>query len=314
MVTYTANGSNYAFYVDGDLKASGALTGALNVDSSLFFGGRTSGGSLWHGILDEVIVLNVGLNRSEVQTLYESQNKNYSELSADWTPHWDEIVGYWKMDGNWLDSSGNKNHGTAGNDASFTSDAIVGNQAGTFDGTNDYVDVGSLDFENTSEQTILTWFKIHTLGEDHKLFSAHVTTDDALEISIGNDNKIDGRTDVSGSWVSLSIEASETIEQDKWYHAGFTVNGNELALYLNGKKVATKSISSNSSLGILPARIGHARPGWMTNHDSHATIDDTAVWKKQLSETDILLIYNRQKQKYAASFKSPVIDLGSSQY
>lgn len=41
-------------------------------------------------------------------------------------------------------------------------------------------------------------------------------------------------------------------------------------------------------------------------------IDDLSVWTTNLNSSEVREIYNRQKQKYAGHYESPVIDLGTS--
>jgi hypothetical protein len=53
------------------------------------------------------------------------------------------LVGLWHMDGAWTDASGNGNNGTPYSGATFTTTAMIGSQAGSFDGVNDYVIVKS---------------------------------------------------------------------------------------------------------------------------------------------------------------------------
>jgi len=52
-------------------------------------------------------------------------------------------VGWWRMDNDWTDSSGNGNTGTAGGNATFSTSSTIGPYCGTFDGTGDYVDCGT---------------------------------------------------------------------------------------------------------------------------------------------------------------------------
>ena len=52
------------------------------------------------------------------------------------------LVGLWHMDGDWKDASVMGNSGTPYNGATFSANAKIGIQAGSFDGVNDYVVFG----------------------------------------------------------------------------------------------------------------------------------------------------------------------------
>ena len=106
-------------------------------NSTPFYLGGTHSTNPYGADLDEVSIWSSDLSSEEVFSLYESQKQTLTELSESWTPKWNNIVGYWKMDGNWQDSSRNGNNGSANGNIGFVFDSKVGNQAGTLDGVGD---------------------------------------------------------------------------------------------------------------------------------------------------------------------------------
>lgn len=67
------------------------------------------------------------------------------------------LVGHWAMDGNFLDSSGNNNNGTAVGGVVATADGQV-KQAGSFDGVDDKAQ-GTWNQPFGTEVTLSAWFK-----------------------------------------------------------------------------------------------------------------------------------------------------------
>lgn len=267
-----------------------------------------------HGKIDEVAIWDEALTSSEISTIYSRQSQifaNDTSLSEAWTPYWDNIVSYWKMDGNWQDSSGNGNHGTANGDATFDSDAKVGSQSGTFDGTGDYVSSSSVDLSSMTEGSIGVWVKS----------SITSTSNDRL-IEIGSTaNRVGLILDssqvlhlfiLSSSSMCLDLTTSEKINDGSWHHVAGTYGSDGAEIFIDGRQVAISS--SDCSGAFMPVSssvfVGQFVGGG--NYEWNGSLDDAAIWNKKLSLEDIKQIYNRQKQKYAGHYDSPVIDLGTS--
>ena len=79
------------------------------------------------------------------------------------------LVGWWKMDGDWKDASVVGNNGTPFNAATFSPNAKVGTQAGSFNGVNDYVAILHNDSLNpSSSQTIAFWIYFSSFPNAYK--------------------------------------------------------------------------------------------------------------------------------------------------
>ena len=78
----------------------------------------------------------VGATLSSNKLTIDSTSALDTSLSSSWTPHYSDLIGYWKMDGDWQDSIG-INHLTANDNATFSTASKVGSYAGQFDGSND---------------------------------------------------------------------------------------------------------------------------------------------------------------------------------
>jgi len=86
--------------------------------------------------------------------LEQDGTENTAVLSSDWTPEWNSLVGYWKMDSDLTDSSSNSNTGSFGGNATYTTTKKIGTHAVAFDGDGDYVNFGTSPLFTASATTL----------------------------------------------------------------------------------------------------------------------------------------------------------------
>ncbi len=273
-----------------------------------FWAGHLNGGHI-----DDTAIWSVALTELEVKTLFSFQNSSFTELSSSWTPHWDSVVGYWKMDGNWVDSSGHENHGTPNNGVTFDSDAKVGDFSGRFDGVQHSVSIADTEsLKPSSEITVSAWIKSPNVG----------STWDAVLMKTSSSSWPDGYglSNYSGTpnsitfWVNnLNNYALTVVELNTWQHIVGTYNGSQIRIYKNGILEDSFNHSdpinhSTSNLQIGSGLIDGPAPGYFFE----GRIDDVALFSISLEDYEVMEIYNRQKQKFAGHYESPVIDVGLS--
>ncbi len=163
-------------------------------------------------------------------------------------------VGWWRLDGNADDSSGNNNHGTLFGNPQWVAGKIGG--ALQFDGTDVYIDCGngpSLDI--TGEITIAAW--IYPTGSGNSNFPRIVDKSSGTS-STGPGYKIYPR--VAENYI-LTLSAggtdrrsSSSIVLNTWNYLAFIITGTQWRLFLNGTweewNVTTLPSSVNNSLFI----------------------------------------------------------------
>ena len=197
------------------------------------------------------------------------------------------LAGFWALEGNAQDSSGNANHGTV-NGASPTK-GLFG-QALDFDGTGDYIEVGhSASLDIADEITLTAWAfpeGFNGTYENSVLTKAgdsewgfwnlhHKTTSNGYRFEIDN-----------GSTQSL-FEATPSSALDQWYHIAGVYDGAELRLYINGElsnsMPASGSITGNTS----PLRIG--KQFWWGSDYSYwdGILDEVSVFNRALSQEEV---------------------------
>lgn len=305
-ITGVHDGTNVQIYINGALEDSTAAGGAMTGSGELLIGLLGNDNFDMDGTIDEVSIWDNDLSAIEVFNLYEAQNGNFTELSSSWTPHYSNIVGYWKMDGNWQDSSGNGNHASVGlASATFSNDLKVGSQSLLVDSPG-RMDTPGLSFSTNENFTASFWYK--TTDGSGTLIGAGSTGNSIMAISLDGTRFRVFIRDTDFNLIDLTPSApfipTDTIN-DSWHFLAFTLNRNGSAdFYIDG--VLLRSIDATAFTGIfdpIDFRVGF---------NLAASFDDIAIYSAYLSNSDVKLIYDRQKQKYAGHYDSSVIDLGAS--
>ncbi len=326
-VAFVRKGDLFELYLDGALADSevNALVGSVDVNGGVppnF--GRIShfNTNYFTGNLDEAGFWKYGLSSKEIATIFENQSLNFISLSPTWTPKWDNIVGYWKMDGNWQDSSGNKRHGAANGSPLFSSTAKVGDWAVGFPANSNLEtdNTESVDFTMGLSFSLWIYLEDYFSGYAVQPFNKYNTTADSpfsLYLfgdvnstaspcpSCRGDLAVIGNS--SGSWGVLS-GLHQDLPLNQWHHIGFVYSvdlGGQL--YVNGKKSGAKYGSGALATNTEKIKFINNTGGG----PSGVIIDETSIWNISLDDEEMYLIYNRQKQKYAGHYDSEVIDLGS---
>ena len=203
----------------------------------------------------------------------------------------------------WTDLVGN-NTGTLTNGPTFSSDdggSIV------FDGTNDYINFGSVSDANfgTGDFAVECWFlddgsapdygglvvNGQSGGSDNSAFQFGKGGNSAGE---GHTNRIEFvRGEASGSYALY--DSTNTIQSNTWTHGIATRIGTTVKLYINGVEV--DSMTDSGSYSNTALRVGVNRGGsiyWS------GKISNVKLYKgKGLTETEVAQNYNALKGRYA---------------
>ena len=299
-VNGSSSGINHYEYSIYNATSNAQVTGWTSVGTALTVS-RTANMSNGVSYYAQVrAVDNVG----NVSTVAGSQ-----ELASGWTPQWNSIVGYWKMNGDWSDSTGNNNYGTAyplGNGPTFTSSSILGSAAGSFSGSAyTQIDPTNFNFERTQPFSISAWVK-GTSTANQFVVAKKESTGQTIGWGLKTDD--DGATghpclvlQGSGSTTYSSVCAQVNVEDGNWHHivavnlatsGGQTsdlrvyVDGAAPSLANDGHNLGTNSILNSASLDIGSRDGGGAA--------FQGNIDDVAIWNVALSASDAQAIYDAQ--------------------
>jgi len=221
-------------------------------------------------------------------------------------------IAYWKFDegeGTVAYDSVGDNDGNLINGPTWTTGQIDG--ALSFDGINDYVDVGdpadgSLDFGANDSFTLSLWFKRVSTGVDHTLiFKKEVvggTHYEGYAWRIYNDKLYFGIEDTGNR--DASITGSTAITDGRWHYAVAVrdVSTDKLYLYLDG--VSDAAPVTDTTTTTLETTFSFWIGRWHT-YDLYfgGSIDDVRVYKQALSAEEIERLYQEGLSEKASNPK-----------
>ena len=212
-----------------------------------------------------------------------------------WSFRIGKLVGWWKLDGDATDSSGNDNHGTVNGDPNWIPGRI--GSALEFDGVDDYVDLSDEMASFGGGFTVTLW----AYPTDVKTWARFVDFGNNLT----SDNIILGREATSndlffevyaGGSSGGKVTAPGAIELNKWQMFTGTVDEKgHVKLYKNGKLIQKGTTAC--PLNIARTRDYIGRSNWEWDEYFEGYIDDVRIYNYTLSEDVLKTIYNEGKQK-----------------
>lgn len=205
----------------------------------------------------------------------------------------DGLVGHWKMDeaswngtsGEVIDASGNGNNGTSVSGAA-TASGKFGN-GGSFDGTDDYVDVGSGSSLNLSGNfSVGAWIKTNNASNYRTIVSwgQHTTNlDRSLWLDSGTGKATLYFYPTSGN----QILGTSDLRDNNWHFVMGTWDGTTGRIYVDGKLENSGSLTAGS-FSYTGTKIGQ---NVSNNYRFIGSIDDARIYNRALSPGEVQKLY-----------------------
>ena len=300
-------------YVDGTLSASTTR----NIANGNFISIGKSTTYFGKQLMDEVAIWNTELSETEILKIHSTQSQKFSNdlrLSSNWTPKWNDIIGYWNMDENSMDSSTYANHAYATGNVNFSSAGKINGTAANLNGIDGQLQISTLDgYFNVDNGTISCWVKNEFPIADTQsryLFRYIDVDGNGIGLRFMSTNTVAYNYTGAGSFVTAyKNNWEENIPRDEWIHIATTwdISGEgKIRLYYNGIEVASEDQSIPASNNFSSFRFGYGTNGFK------GKLDECAIWKSTLNQGEVNHIYNFQKQAYAGVYESPILNLGKS--
>lgn len=327
VAVYNASAQTSDIYVNGALD-NGTLTGtvptSMYVPANNFrIGSRPVGDDFMRGRIDDLRMYNRALSATEIRQLYNT-GKTAQGISPNQTATTTAqsrcsdnlscgLVGYWTFDGKHMsngvlrDISPNANNGSLNNIATttFYRPGVIG-QAFSFDGVDDYVDLGQPNsLKLTGSMTISAWVNVGVAASVCN--SCAILTNQGASGARGFEfyiaNGILG-IDIPITSTTLATRVSATtMASNRWYHvvAVYNATAQTLNIYNNG------TLDNSTLTGTVPAsmfvpannfRIG-SRP--VGDDFMKGRIDDLRMYNRALSATEVGELYNMGKSTQGVS-------------
>jgi hypothetical protein len=312
-VVGTYDGANVLLYVDGVSADSSAnsQTGSI-VDSTYYVcigrdssGTNCAGGDPYNGSVDDVRIYNRAITANEVKGLYNSASTKFNKPNTNLT---NGLVGHWTFDGkdmtpNVRDISGLGNHGTLGGQSATTTTIGKVGQALKFDGSNDYVSLGTGPGQHgSSAMSVGFWFRSRVGDSAYQTIITQIRSGfSGWYIARITNEKFEVSIDTSGSPVAVA-QSDSSYADTNWHHVMGIYDGATVQVYVDGvatdssppSKSGTVNVSSGNS---RPVCLGIASSGALTcaelgtsNLDSD--IDDLRIYNRALSANEVKQLYN----------------------
>jgi PKD repeat protein len=200
--------------------------------------------------------------------------------AASGDPNASGLVSWWKAENNAYDSVGG-NHGTAMNGATYATGKV--GQAFSFDGTDDYVNVGDSSFPaGDSDRSVSLWIKTSQTGE--KYFFSYGPNISNQRFSLGmSDNRFHVENSNSGS------RGTTVINDNEWHHLVAVWSSPALKMYVDGiEQQATIVAPWPSSLAtVLTGGANIGRLNGLSGYDFNGLIDEVKIFNRALSSTEV---------------------------
>jgi hypothetical protein len=205
------------------------------------------------------------------------------------------LVGYWNFDNNVSDQSGNNNNGTwYGTSTTRYVGGKVGSGAGTFNGTNDYVNAGGTSTFNFGSRdfSISLWAK-----QDAAKGPGGMVSKGLYYTSPGPGYSLEVISSPRWPWFRLwdgsvgSDRAFVYAETYGWTHMVGVRHNGMLETYTNGLPMLQQTFAGGSlnndyalTIGVAPVITSYL-----------GSIDDVRVYNRALSASEISALYNATK-------------------
>lgn len=287
-----------------------ATTDPVTATATLVANGILAG---FYGIPDTVstVAVSTGTERAEVNSTDNSTsgqsfatNTGTGSVNITWTHRaelssWiaiplnppflltDNIIAYYKLDGNSNDATGNGHNGTDTSMTYSATNAVI-NTAGQFSGSGKILVADHADFDGTTAVTMAAWVKFSSLTSQQIIFSKSNAGGTAyMYLAKNAGNKITASVDTEAH----SIVGGTTIGTSTKYFCVVTYDGATLKLYLNGASDAT-NVSYAGALTPGTGSVAIGELGDLNTQYTSGTIDEVGWWSRALSSTEITQLYN----------------------
>lgn len=296
-----AVGGDINIYVDGVLESNNEVADDIEnytftIAGHSYIGDDPGATETVNGILDDVRLYNRTLSASEVTALYDIGTPP-ADIASGLAGHWtlDETSG-----GVIADSSGNGNNGTwiDGTNNDVTEETTTGtvNTTFTFDGTDDYIDVGAgINFTGEQSFTLNTWvyFDNDPLTRTSFFISKRnnywLWWNGVGEFGLADNALIFGLRD--GSFQDM-VEAPWTPNANQWYllTAIYDANADTASIYVDGTLLLQETGQNYAMAGsAYGLELGQH---YNDNRRIEGSLDDIRIYDRALSSAEVNALYN----------------------
>jgi hypothetical protein len=193
-----------------------------------------------------------------------------------------DLVGYWPLDSDTNDYSGNNNHGTNNGATLDTKGGKIGG-AYNFNGVSAFIEANDYPFSST--QTISAWFKTSTSG-NMPIVSKWNSNEYQIDILNNGGYKIYVDYNAGNCWSYSTINVNDGI----WHHIVVVIGNYAPIIYLDGvdRTGTTATVNCVLTDSATKPRIGARTDTWGY---FNGQIDEVMIFNRAFSADDVKALY-----------------------
>lgn len=206
------------------------------------------------------------------------------------------IVGYWRLNGNSNDASGNGYNGTASGITYSQANGVLNGGAG-FNGIS-YISLPSLDTPLSNTFTWSGWVRQSSITNLQIIWVYDNADTPELKVfteySAGNVRFRASVYDAANYQCEL-MSPYYTYNVNKWWHVAMVAATNDFRLYVNGILVATDTSGSFNIDGMVEHKIGYYARGAVIHPKWNGSIDEVIIDNTAWAPARVKNEYSRVK-------------------
>lgn len=271
-------------YLNGVSDGSAAVGSAPSSNTSnAKIGSRDNANAseYWNGKIDEVRFYNRGLSAEEVVQLYRLTSPTGTETG---------LKGYWSFNGKDMSGTTAYDRSGAGNTGTLTGGAAItegkAGQALSFDGTDDYVDMGNATNLQIATGTVSAWIKTSNAGASYR---AVAIKGDAYGFFL-KDNVL-----MAYDWGGGNVDRSTGVNlaDGVWHHVVEVFQSGVASgttFYVDGALVSTTTMTVAFQTTRLAIGNNYGQSQYFNGR-----IDEPRVYNRALTAAEIASLYNQSR-------------------
>ncbi len=320
-VSWDLTGNAYT-YINGRLSKTDTtfpttvLTGTdpANIDIGRYNDASNRYG--WDGLLEDIRLYSRSLSHEEVAHLYHRSRytDDLNVKSDGYETHNREVdlVGHWKFNGDYYDSSIYRNHLTEVGGITYnTSGKVEGSP--DLDGTADYYTCVPQHFNVYADHTVTGWFYSDAFNGGS--FDVIVQVRDGSDLNVPFQIYVDSRDSVKLEYIvgdgtaSQNVFSNSGMSTGTWYHFACRRQNNKMEMFIDGvKQTDSQILTSDPTVvdenGLLYIGSYNASPSALWD----GKLDDLRIYKRGLSDTEISNLYNSGNGTEAEFYNKMVLN------
>ena len=264
---------------------------------NVLIGNYAGGGYFTNGNFSNIQFYNTSLSQSQITTLYREGLPGLPVAGAG-------LVGWWPLNGNANDYSGNGNNGTATNVIYVQQRVAPPAQQTSFYGTGanfneqSYINATDPAINWGAGVTASAWFNIRSSTTTwQRVVGKGTDANEVFSIYVNPNLANVGAEFDSGGGGNCYASPAIAIDTNRWYFATATSNSTTEDFYLNGRLACTKS-GGTSTDNAAQVNIGYVKAdSYMFN----GSISSVQVYNTALTASQVMQLYNSQAPPSAST-------------